>query len=225
MIKLVICHNGGGAVAPLDFPYLEKLISETKSDKLKEERTHAYLTLKLSYEQLFGAPVPNIVKSELGRPSFEGASPDFDFSVSHTDGFSVIAFICGTGRVGVDIEEEREREKSTEIRRRFLNNVNISLPKTLEDTEIYFFRLSSGALEKLDTPRDFLLCDRNERGEDTVSEFFSLWCSAEAVMKADGRGFSSLSDMKKILPYSHLSLYSFKDDKKKYRIALSYIPN
>ena len=224
MIKLVICYNDGADAVLPEFPFLTELLANTKAESLQRERAHAYLTLKLSYELLFGASMPTLRKNELGRPEFVGNTVPRDFSVSHTAGLSVIAYLIGEGKVGVDAEGEREVCKNDKIRERFLKNVNINLPNNLKNVEIYFFELSNCALKKIDTPKDFSNILEDAQSDNLPSDFFSLWCTAEATVKADGGGFSSISKTEELLKHASLALFTFSEKKKKYRIALSNIP-
>ncbi|MBQ7363117.1 MAG: hypothetical protein IJW48_01560 [Clostridia bacterium] len=236
MIRLVICKNGdGGAAVPPDFPFLRELVSKTGSNRLKSERISAYLALKYSYEKLFLHTFPTITKDEKERPCFTRPNEFVsDFSISHTSGISVIAFLSGEGRVGVDAELEYSSEKLDGISNKFFKKANFDLQRRELCVEIMIAELYNDSVKFIDTLPivtnkidSTILFSSSDTELSYVRlgdfDFFDRWTSLEALLKADGGGFSSLSLINELLPES-LSLglrMSVGNDV--YRISLCHL--
>lgn len=65
----------------------------------------AHGLLGYAFTQIFGDPLPEIAKTETGKPYFP-SRPDVHFSLSHTKGYVLCAI--GNSPVGADMEKTRE---------------------------------------------------------------------------------------------------------------------
>ncbi len=234
MIRLVICKTArGGTDVPPDFPFLTELISKTGSEKLKRERIAAYLTLKCSYERFFGTPLPALRKSEMGRTELdERCGHVCDFNISHTDGLCAVAYLDEDGRIGVDAEEEREADSHSKIADRFLKNVNISSQKHVDRIEIVLAEAVASEIRFLDTATVLTGKECGTVSSDpcdskaslslvTSDDFFSRWGTLEAVLKADGGGFSSFSSFDELIKRAEVIHFRLVTCAQVYRISLA----
>ena len=94
------------AVARLSLDDVDR-IERIASAGAREERRLTYIALRLLLERACGAGARRLdfVRSSTGRPSLPGWNGAF--SLSHAAGFALIA-IAARGRIGVDLERERE---------------------------------------------------------------------------------------------------------------------
>ena len=151
----------------------------------------------------------NFQENRQTQASFKNPS-DFDFNITHTDGLCAVAFLSGNGRIGVDVECEKEVKNADKIYERHLKNINKTLHNTLKDVEIFVTELRNNSLEILNTvPVSELDFEKGvtlaDGGSLSLSSdgFFTLWTLAEATVKAEGGGFESLREVPKLLERSH----------------------
>jgi len=176
--------------------YVALFFTTEKASREKESLT-ARALLSDFYKKIFGCTHPEIKKSELGKPYFDFPSPR-SISISHSDGAIAIALSDEKAEVGIDIQSEIEKEKEARISKRFpfikercfKNISNVCVFKaTLNGAGFSFEKISPSPCQN--------------------GDFTLLWTITEAVLKADGGGFTSakkLDDIEK-----HCSLFSFKE--------------
>ena len=230
-------YKSRGACAGV--PFMSKLIGDGKSDLVRRERIGSYLALKLTYEKLYGTSMPSLYKDSFGKVHFKendecNTAPSFN--ISHSCGVCAIFFSDPDALAGVDIEKCDSSRACEKIEKRFLNNVNnyLQIPR-LDDQIIYYAELSDDG-ERLDVFMPVLSDHKNRldgasdcftdtstdvRGHIalpcsltmTVAKeysFFKKWTATEALLKADGRGFSALSSLDEIARHSRLTSYQFR---------------
>jgi phosphopantetheinyl transferase len=163
-----------------------KRIKETKNEQRYKERLAAYSLLS------FAVGGESISFSESGKPYLcDGGK---FISLSHTSGACAVA-VSNEGEVGVDIElycEESERRAESAASRFFpavcVNPSELSvLPG--DAVKIHFMTLSE--------------CGISEEKENLVTvaknqSSLYTWVSAEAILKADGRGLCAAACVEKI---------------------------
>ena len=91
-------------------------VEEAKNKIIKNQRSAAYSLLSALYEAVSRSCPPEIVFSELGKPSFKTGG--VYFNISHREG-AVIAVINDSGEVGCDIEDIRNVTRVEKLRKRF----------------------------------------------------------------------------------------------------------
>lgn len=109
----------------------------------KAERLCAYYLLSLAISELmpyFAEKLTPILRSELGKPYFEGKSSPF-FSISHS--FPYVSVIVSNAEVGLDIQLKKEIKRDPG--KHFFSSKEHEIYINLDDTERedYFFRLWS----------------------------------------------------------------------------------
>ena len=123
------------------------------------------LLLDLAAELLPGvAPLERLATDAYGRPYLDGVG-DFDFNISHTEGFVACAAVRGPGRVGVDVEWRRDVDP-TEFDRVFTDGERRHLRGAADRTaEFYRLWTRKEAVMKVDG-RGFYL---DPRGIDALA--------------------------------------------------------
>ena len=162
--------------------FLEKLEGSVRErilePKRKEHRAHRlayYLMLDALYRRDYGAPLPQLLFADLGKPYLEKGPA---LSVSHDQNFVAVAMTGDFEQLGIDIQQQPNPVTASRVRRRFL-------------TPIPPYRKASPEIE-------FMMAHAEADGMDltpthafgTPSTFLCDYVRAEAIMKMTGGGFS-----------------------------------
>ncbi len=172
-----------------------------KSEKLRRERTAAYISLSAIADDLF-KKTPEISWTEYGKPFYK--DENIYFSLSHCENMVAVS-ISDKEFVGVDIEGEISSERAERLEKRFFRETEFSV-KPLNVFYMFAELSAAGCLcfyEILEDRGDGLLftdIDKAAIRPIGISESFSAkWTLSEAVMKCEGSGFSSLRELNKLL--------------------------
>ncbi len=161
--------------------YIKKYPYEKGADKLGH--TVAYGMLEAAYREKFNTPPPKIAKTDLGKPFFTPAM-DGDsrfFNISHSRGYAAV-LLTDMGECGVDIEPDADSRKMEKIKSRFLNK-RLKPEEITAEISVRTEGFSDGlAIEK------YSFCD------ESLTLAVAEWTILEAVLKADGRGFSAFGE-------------------------------
>lgn len=164
----------------------------------EKESLTARALLSDFYINIFGSEPPKIKKSELGKPYFDFPSSP-PFSISHSDGAVAVAISDENADVGIDVQSEIEAEKACRISHRF--------PFVKER---FFEKIANVCVFKAALNRDGFSFEELSVSPCQKNEFTLWWTSTEAVLKADGGGFTSskkLDELEKIC-----SVFSFEEN-------------
>lgn len=176
--------------------YIALFFTTEKASREKESLT-ARALLSDFYKKFFGCTHPEIKKSELGKPYFDFPSPR-SISISHSDGAVAVAISDEKIDIGIDVQSEIEAEKAYRISRRF--------PFVKER---FFEKIANACVFKATLNRDGFSFEELSVSPCQKNEFTLWWTSTEAVLKADGGGFTSVKKLDDI--EKHCSLFSFKE--------------
>lgn len=179
--------------------YVALFFTTEKASREKESLT-ARALLSDFYKKIFGCTHPEIKKSELGKPYFDFPSPR-SISISHSDGAIAIALSDEKAEVGIDIQSEIEAEKAYRISHRF--------PFVKER---FFKEITDVCVFKATLNRDSFSFEKISPSPCQNGDFTLLWTITEAVLKADGGGFSSakkLEELEKICNIFNFKTNSF----------------
>lgn len=207
------------------FKFLSELVINTKNEKHRRERIGAYITLFECYFKLTGKALPDLFRDEKGKVQFvsdeKKHSTNCLFNISHTDNVVVIAFCTSPPykSVGVDIEQKRDVTNADRLNERYLKNANNGLQNIKHsDVQIEMIKMSSqGCITFMSSFSGEVVANR-----DTCS-FIDNWTGLEAVLKADGGGFSSLSKISELSSNANILNFSICLQNKEYSLALALI--
>ncbi len=175
---------------------------DTVKARIRSESALAYALLNALYLKIYGSPSPKIKRLDGGKPCFVGAGAP-SFNISHTEG-AVLAVIDTDGAdIGADIQSAIKPDMASRLLERydFLSSVK-----------------AGAAIDNL----VFLVAERGENGELSFSElstplcekassFEARWTLCEALLKADGGGFRSVSKIGSFSEYKSLTFTPFAD--------------
>ena len=175
------------------------LFIQNDSVSHSEESIIARALLSDLYKKVFGEKIPEIKKCKLGKPyfDFQDAPP---FSISHSDGAVAVALSNEKGEVGIDIQSKIDEEKRARISRRF-PFVKERVFKELSDVCFFKATLNSGNFsfeEFSESP-----CQK--------SDFTLYWTSTEAILKAEGGGFTSAKKLDELEKTHEVSSFLIGD--------------
>ena len=231
------------------FPFLRELISTGKNKNVKRERIGAYLTLKLAYTRIWGTSLPELFRDDFGKVHFlrgdDGLSPAPSFSISHSGDMCAVLFLNSNHGCGVDIEKCVSQRPCEKLTKRHLENVN----NYLQSSQVCKPRLIYASLNESGNNFDIfrtVLHDGKERDEilevnnescsitadaaDSLPfscyelrpseySFYNKWTALEAVLKADGRGFSSFSHADMLFSRASVCSYILKTQKNEFSLS------
>ncbi len=192
---------------------LDSYVEAAGMKNAEERLITASLTLESVFNLVFFAsyPIPGaLVKDSFGKPKFEGC--DVKFSIAHSEKFVVVAYTRGQD-IGVDVEEEIPLEKAEKVAKKFPAIASLDSEKGSgkknDDTKICLFEmLECGKFEPLSPiPADDC--------------FTAKWTAAEAIMKCDGRGFSTLGELESLNKNMNVFCFSLPFENKKTYISLA----
>ena len=192
---------------------LRSYISSPKSPEVRQSRLGGYLLLFHTVRFLFGRTDFKIEFTEAGKPYFDSSElKDLSFNISHSGGLCAVC-ICDEGKaVGVDIQEEIEKEKAERIKERFYEG---EIPMEESPDPVYLFGgfSSFGDCFFAEIPSEGIeLCDPSE-------SFLDRWSLCEAVMKCDGGGFASYGNIEKLLSKTKRQTIRLTYKGKKYSLS------
>lgn len=175
---------------------MKNRILETKRKEHRAYRLMAHLILDALYKKEFGAPLPEIHITDLGKPYIEGGPA---INVSHDAGFVAVAMSKDLKELGVDIQREPNPVMASRVRRRFL-------------TPPPPYQKASPALE-------FMMAHAETNGIDfspahpfgNPSSFLCDYVRAEAVMKMSGGGFADFPRLRDLCAECETTLIPMDD--------------
>ncbi len=177
-----------------------------KSLSAERERVAARILLSSAYRDIFGGELPELAYSEYGKPSLSGTP--VSFSLSHTDGLALVVFSDEGKSIGADTERITDGKRLVSAVKRFAPEKYISYlekrflkdesPSHSPEYRFMFYRIEDGearlapenlgiALLSLDSEADSFVI--REMPYDEVEGAARIWCTTEALLKAEGRGF------------------------------------
>ncbi len=152
-------------------------------------------------EKTPGACEKNTKKDENGKPFFTEQSGEvrYYFNISHGKGYAAV-LLTDEGECGVDIEPEIPPEGARKIKERFLKD-DLSTSKysgKIFPTLIGF-------------DPDVTVLENTDSKIATVTE---KWTTLEAVLKADGRGFTAFKERREIADRVRSTSFKITDGKR-----------
>jgi len=205
---------------------IKEYVNNTSHIRLKTTRIYTYSLLFEALKKYFSVELPCILRGEGGKPFLkdEGGSRNIKISLSHSDGFASV-FVSDEGReVGIDIQKIGASDRIDNIARRFLKAVKPSRP--LSGVEIFYAELTEEGFVFREKSDGFSLCSvAPVFGRNITSDAYLRWNYAEALVKAEGGGLSSLphlSSLSDILLTTSCRLDT--EDSAYYITAASYPP-
>ncbi len=180
--------------AAIKFTDIHKSALSVK-ERVRLEHDDAYSLLSCLYEKIYGKQMPNIARAERGKPYFLGEGTP-SFNISHTDGAALAVIDTSDAEIGADIQIEVSDEKAQKICKRFpfINNAAPSVPIT--DYKLLVFH--NGGLSEPSAQCTPTL-------DTQLSDFSAKWALTEAILKAEGGGFTSARNFLSIKPRASLS--------------------
>lgn len=196
---------------------LVESLDDYVSSSGKMNKDERFITASLILDSVFDLvgfasfPVPGSMKKDgFGKPSF--GKSEIKISVAHEENYAVAAYSIGR-EIGVDIEGEIDEKKAEKLALRFpkiasLNIENKGDKKAVGEKIIFLEMKEDGSAE----PLNLLPAD---------GSFSAKWTAAEALMKCDGRGFSSLSELDILAEKMAFSSFSFPWEKEKIYVSIA----
>jgi len=165
---------------------LYKKVTETNNGELRLERALSYSLLACVEEG------EDVCFTEFGKPMLKNTEKYI--SISHTGGACAVA-ISDDGDVGIDIEAVTEESvtRAKKAKARFFPFSYLD-PSELsdiasDDIKVHYMTLSCDGISKAET---------NGYMVTGYSGPLYFWVSAEALLKADGRGFCAAEQIEEI---------------------------
>lgn len=190
------------------FESLDAYIADSgKKNRGERELVSSLLIKSVFHLRSFGeiSKIPKAFKKDdQGKPYFE----DFDisFNIAHSDGLVVIAY-GKNEKIGVDTECEIEEKRAANLSLRFPMIASLKTEKCPEKIEAYVMGHNG----------EFTAVDLDFSGED----FTEKWTVAEALMKCDGRGFSTLSSLERLAEKMKSCTFIYECEKGKNYISVA----
>ncbi len=207
-------------------PEERQYVERKKTPGGRKESLAARLALSALYERVIKKEPPCLRADEYGKPYYEQKEgyPCVDISISHSSGVALvgIAVRCDLC-VGVDIEKQSELPDE-EHKQRIKNRLKLGEPTYKNaggdsDISVSFARFrADGALEG----ECQAIPAETERNEKT--DFSFLWCSAEAILKAGGKGFGGVCRLAKTALRAEVLAFELDVGKEKYTLAVATLP-
>lgn len=177
----------------------------------KANRDERMLTAILILESLSNLPfftsesAPRSLKKDpRGKPCFDDKS--IKMNIAHNEDFVLVAY-DENAEIGVDLENEISPEKAEKLAKRFEGIFSLKTKKTKEKISAYEMKEDC-----IFTPITLIAADES---------FTAKWTAAEAIMKCDGGGFSTLPKLENLAKCIKVCTYVFKSDEKKIYVSLA----
>ncbi len=210
MIYIGILFNKDGTHLLSD-DFTNDVSLNLKNEKIKRERITSRAFIKCFFEEKTACKMPKILYTDRGKPYFYESS--ISFSHSRTDSLCLV-ILSDSSECGADIEFiKSEDKKAGRAITRFLTydfceliekkcsyNNNSEFP----DYEWNFYILEKGKIRKAADNEGISLlsvCEEESSNETNFvirerpyceeEEKYRAWCALEALLKAEGGGFSS----------------------------------
>ena len=181
--------------------FFAKRCEEARSDALRLDRLFTYNLLLYALKNS-GVDTDNceLLFTKHGKPYLKGQ--DISFSLSHTEGLVCVA-LCDR-EIGVDaqsLDEENARRIASATRRFFggvcLGSYEIAdFTDEVKDGAEYKITASTVSIDV--SERGLVFSQKPTRFTSGIDGACRKWCECEALLKLDGGGFSSLSEIGKI---------------------------
>lgn len=209
---------------------VKKRIEKSASESEKKLRTAAYHAMFLLLERFFDdgcCPKQNLelCYTGAGKPYFKNPKNDNNslqnmpsVSISH-DKCVAVAVISDSKSVGVDVQGASVPKRRMErVAARFFAPVNKTekISESIED-EIKWFFVNGENL--LDISKGFSMKESNSEKE--TFDFLAKWTRLEAVMKAEGGGFSEYPSVEELLLRYKTNTFVLTKDKDEYVITIA----
>lgn len=203
MIKVVF-----GDCSPLlnkeVFSYYLNILSESARQRVldakradhRANRLMYFLTADALYKKEKGAPLPEILFSDRGKPYIAGGPA---ISVSHDKALVAVAMSDTFSQIGVDIQEQPNPVMASRVRRRFLTPTP---PYRKGNCEIEFMiaHLENGTVDI--TP---------SHPFGSPSTFLCDYVRAEAILKMSGGGFADFPRLRELCEECETALIPMDD--------------
>ncbi len=177
----------------------------------KANRDERILTANLILESLSNLPFftsesapRSLKKGPHGKPCFD--DKNIKMNIAHNEDFVLVAY-DENAEIGVDIENEIPPEKAEKLAKRFEGISSLKTEKN-EKKITAFEMIENGNF----TPIKLSAADES---------FTAKWTAAEAIMKCDGGGFSTLPKLENLAKCIKVCTYVFKPDEKKIYVTLA----
>lgn len=199
-----------------------------KNSGRQAERVLAYSLLSYGLEKIFcELEMPALEISKNGKPGFSNTN-ELCFSVSHSHGVIAVALSRGENiSLGVDVQkvETVEPEKFSRICDRFTKGIDSDTCRTFLGVDDLKNGKAGIVLHTLclrENNNSYELYP-SEKGFVQTNEPYpaELWTSAEAVLKMEGGGFSSLERLKSISSRASIYSLSLKINEESYSLSLA----
>lgn len=177
----------------------------------KANRDERMITAILILESLSNLPFftsesapGSLKKGPHGKPYFDGIN--IKMNIAHNEDFVLVAY-DENAEIGVDIENEIPPEKAEKLAKRFEGVSSLKTKKNKEKISAYEMREDC-----IFTPIKLSVADES---------FAAKWTAAEAIMKCDGGGFSTLPELENLTESIKVCTCVFKSDEKKIYVSLA----
>ena len=194
---------------------VKKYVAETNNISVKIEKIGAYNTLISALGLFFGSANFEIERTEYGKPKL--LNPDGSFSgiymnISHCKNLCAVT-LSDESEVGVDVQDTVNKDRAQRLEKRFFDG--IKLPRKYPEIEyMMYFSDKNGVMHYADLPE--LLCVTDKY---FIGDFSAKWVLGEAALKCDGRGFSAVADIEKMLAERKAEIIKIKIGNDIYRVA------
>ena len=159
--------------------------SDSKRNRADENALGRELLFAL-YRKLYEKDPPSIKKAPLGKPYFEGIGEP-QFNISHSGDAIAVVLSDAPYPVGIDVQASIEPYRAERVSKRF----PFAKPRFLEPVSEYaFFKAESFGGE--------FSFKRETVAPTGTEDFTDAWTLTEALLKADGGGFTSSKELDEI---------------------------
>lgn len=152
-----------------------RYIKETKNEEMKRARVIAYSLLFFSLERLFGTRDFSLLREAGGKPYIleKKNNQNINISISHSEHFAAVAISVGEERVGVDLQEVKDRINVAALDKKYFSGARFtessceaSIYVIESDSRgMFFVKKAYGGAENADMGDVF--CEKTEEKKST----------------------------------------------------------